>query len=52
MTLLVPISTVIGLSVSSLNVKHFLLRKVVSSCNPPESVKHNVELLTKPKNLI
>ena len=51
-TLFVPSNTVIGRSVSSLKVRHLILRYVVSSWRPPESVNTNFAPETKPKNLM
>ena len=39
---------VIGLSVLGLKVKQGTFRKVVSSCNPPESVNTNLALSARP----
>jgi len=43
----VPLSTVAGLSVLSLTVTHGILRKVVSSWMPPESVTTMVACFIK-----
>ncbi len=44
-SLFVPRVIVMGLSVLGLKVKQGTFRKVVSSCNPPESVRTNLALI-------
>ena len=51
-TVLVPSSTVIGLSVSSRNVKQGTPSTEVSSWSPPESVRHTLAFITKERNSI
>ncbi len=46
--LFVPRVIVMGLSVLGLKVRQGTFRKVVSSCNPPESVRTNLALSARP----
>ena len=45
---MVPLVIVMGRSVFGRNVKQGIPRNVVSSCNPPESVRTNRALSTSP----